>query len=93
MTEEFAQRAPEPFLQASQGHARTHEGLGLGLTLAVRLTDAIGGALSIQSAPGLGTTVRVELPTASRTERPTRDALEVAASLQPLGYSPVVARA
>ncbi len=62
MAQEFAARAPEPFLQASDGHGRTHEGLGLGLTLAHRMTEAMGGQLVIETAPGMGTSVRVEFP-------------------------------
>ncbi len=62
MTEEFAALATEPFRQASEGHARTHEGLGLGLTLARRLTEAIGGRLEIETEAGRGTSVGVFLP-------------------------------
>jgi signal transduction histidine kinase len=66
MTPEFAARASEPFLQASEGFARTHEGLGLGLTLASRLTRAMGGTITVETAPSRGTTVRVELPSSKR---------------------------
>jgi signal transduction histidine kinase len=39
------------------------QGLGLGLAIAKRLTELHGGKLTIQSAPGEGTTVSVKLPT------------------------------
>jgi len=45
---------------------KTHEqqGLGLGLTIARRIAELHGGALSIQSEKGVGTTVTVKLPKA-----------------------------
>jgi signal transduction histidine kinase len=36
--------------------------VGLGLALAKRIAEAHGGTISISSAPGEGTTVRVVLP-------------------------------
>ena len=46
---------------------KTHEqqGLGLGLTIARRIAELHGGALSIQSEKGAGTTVTVKLPKAN----------------------------
>jgi signal transduction histidine kinase len=40
------------------------QGLGLGLTIAKKLTEVHGGSLAIQSQPGVGTTVVVKLPLA-----------------------------
>ena len=42
------------------------QGLGLGLTIARRLTEVHGGALSIQSERGSGTTVTLKLPRVAR---------------------------
>jgi two-component system sensor histidine kinase/response regulator len=41
------------------------QGLGLGLTIAKRLTELHGGTLAIQSERGSGTTITVKLPKAS----------------------------
>ena len=67
MPDAFVARATTPFQQASQGDARTHEGAGLGLTVAARLVDLLGGTMHITSAPGRGTTVHLHLPAATTT--------------------------
>jgi NtrC-family two-component system sensor histidine kinase KinB len=52
------------FFQAQR--ARTQkEGLGLGLYIAKGIVDAHGGKLSVESAPGIGSTFRIWLPLAS----------------------------
>ncbi|WP_412061691.1 sensor histidine kinase [Rubrivirga sp. IMCC45206] len=65
MEAQFVDRALEPFAQASEGDARTHEGLGLGLTIAHRLATSMEGSLAIESTLGEGTTVRLVLPAVS----------------------------
>ncbi|MEL6611820.1 MAG: HAMP domain-containing sensor histidine kinase [Bacteroidota bacterium] len=60
MGRDFLPHAAEPFRQGSEGDARTHEGLGLGLTLAHRLLALMGGTLAVESAEGWGTTVRMQ---------------------------------
>jgi two-component system, cell cycle sensor histidine kinase PleC len=54
--------ALEPFRQIDSVHTRRYEGTGLGLPLARTLAELHGGALSIESVPGHGTTVTVTLP-------------------------------
>ncbi len=51
-----------PFAQLDSSFSRRFEGTGLGLPLARHLCELHGGSLSIQSAPGKGTTVTVRLP-------------------------------
>ncbi len=46
------------------GYEKAYEGTGLGLPLAQRLVELHGGALAIESAPGVGTTITVALPAA-----------------------------
>jgi PAS domain S-box-containing protein len=54
--------ALEPFKQLDGRVARRFEGVGLGLPLANALVRLHDGALSIESAPGVGTTVTVCFP-------------------------------
>jgi signal transduction histidine kinase len=64
MSEADIKCALEVFGQVENGFARRFEGTGLGLPLAVQLTELHGGALSIDSTPGSGTRVSVRLPAA-----------------------------
>ena len=59
----------EPFAQADASISRKYGGSGLGLSIARRLVQLVGGQLSLSSAPGRGSTFRVEL-TAEAAERP-----------------------
>jgi two-component system, OmpR family, sensor kinase len=51
-----------PFFRTDRNRASGSGGTGLGLALARRIADAHGGAISVESAPGAGTTFRVRLP-------------------------------
>ncbi len=54
--------AMELFGQVDGSLARRYEGTGLGLPLAIQLTELHGGTLALESAPGRGTLVTVHLP-------------------------------
>jgi signal transduction histidine kinase len=56
------ERVFEEFFQVSTGNDRTHDGNGLGLTIARRMVERMGGTLTLESTPGTGTTVTVRLP-------------------------------
>lgn len=58
MSEQVAARAMEPFFSTKQ----RGEGTGLGLAMTRDFAASSGGALTITSVPGVGTTVRVYLP-------------------------------
>ncbi|MBY6263106.1 PAS domain S-box protein [Azospirillum sp. 412522] len=62
MQPENIAKALTPFTQLDQGETRRHEGIGLGLPLALRLVEAHGGTLTLHSAPGQGCTATIRLP-------------------------------
>jgi PAS domain S-box-containing protein len=57
-------RVMEPFGQAESDMHRRHDGTGLGLPLTRGLVELHGGAMTLDSAPGTGTTVTVRFPAA-----------------------------
>ena len=67
--EQFEARIFDAFSQESEGISRTHQGSGLGLTVAHRLIDRIGGRIDHASRKGQGSVFTIELPIAS-TEKP-----------------------
>jgi signal transduction histidine kinase len=52
----------QPLRQLDDSPQKHFSGLGLGLTVARRLTDLIGGAMEIMSQPGIGTHVLLSIP-------------------------------
>ena len=61
LTSEEQQKLFVPFERLNAAQAGI-EGTGLGLTLSQRLVTAMGGALTLESVPGVGTTFFIELP-------------------------------
>jgi len=62
MDEEIRRRAFEPFVTSHR------EGTGLGLAVVYAAVEDHGGTIAIDSAPGAGTTVTVELPAPPEVE-------------------------
>ncbi|WP_244434019.1 sensor histidine kinase [Azospirillum sp. B506] len=54
--------AMEPFRQVHNYLTKPEAGTGLGLPLARRFVEAHGGTLTLESTPGVGTTVTITLP-------------------------------
>jgi len=59
---EFLPHVFDEFQQESTGLARAHEGAGLGLTISKRLTELMGGSLTVQSVVGEGSVFTVQMP-------------------------------
>lgn len=58
-------RVFDEFWQASSGICRSHEGLGLGLVVARRFIEMMGGRVAVESTPGQGSRFTLWLPAAS----------------------------
>ena len=54
----------EPFRQASEGYERKYEGTGLGLTLAKKFIEELGGTVTVKSEESRGTVFSIEFPEA-----------------------------
>ena len=61
MTPEELARIFEPFERGSATGGAVTGGAGLGLTISKMLTDLMGGELTVESTPGVGTTFRLRL--------------------------------
>ncbi|MFB2533442.1 ATP-binding protein [Paracoccus sp. p3-h83] len=64
MNPDQAARAFQDFSRADWTRRAGIEGSGLGLAIARRLTEAMGGALDLHTAPGVGTRVTLTVPLA-----------------------------
>jgi signal transduction histidine kinase/CheY-like chemotaxis protein len=64
MTPEQAARIFDEFVQADADITRRFGGTGLGMSIARRLVGLMGGTLALDSTPGRGTRVQLDLPLA-----------------------------
>jgi len=60
--QEFQPHLFDPFKQESEGLSREYEGAGLGLALAERMVDILGGTIEVESTKGEGSVFTVMLP-------------------------------
>lgn len=52
----------QPFVQADSRRTAEREGTGIGLTIVKRVTELMGGSLTVESTVGQGTTFHLRLP-------------------------------
>jgi signal transduction histidine kinase len=52
----------EEFRQADNGMTRRYEGAGLGLAIVKKLTEQMGGSITVTSRPNIGSTLTLRLP-------------------------------
>lgn len=62
MTKEQMSRLFQPFMQADASTASIYGGTGLGLVIAKRFSELMGGDLTVMSEPGQGSTFTVRVP-------------------------------
>ena len=63
----------ERFYQSDARLSRSHEGVGLGLTIVRSVVRAHGGTVSVQSTPGQGSTFTIKLPVPRAAAPPMTD--------------------
>jgi signal transduction histidine kinase len=62
VAESIRQSIFEPFQQGDSSSSRSYNGMGLGLTLAQDLAEALGGKISVKSTEGKGSIFTLALP-------------------------------
>ena len=60
----------EPFHQADNSMHRSYSGLGIGLTVARRMAELVGGKLAVRSKLGVGTHVTMTFPSQATAAAP-----------------------
>lgn len=85
MSEQFMQRMFDAFEREDSSTCTGLTGTGLGLTIAKRLAEQMGGSISAQSVKGEGTTITIELDLRVADERHAHDGDVEALDTQAMG--------
>ena len=72
MTEEFQKHIFEPFAQEYMGSRTKFAGTGLGMAIARKLVEKMGGTITFESEKGVGTTFVIRVPFRIDTDRSDR---------------------
>ncbi len=83
MTPDQQSRIFDEFVQADGTMTRRFGGTGLGMSIVRRLIDMMDGQMTVDSAPGQGTTFRITLPLPEAPPQDTASQLQVAAAAPP----------
>ena len=62
MSEEFLERIFDEFSQENNGARTSYKGTGLGMAIAKKYVDLMGGKIEVSSSQGVGSTFTVEIP-------------------------------
>jgi signal transduction histidine kinase/HPt (histidine-containing phosphotransfer) domain-containing protein len=82
---EFAGDIFEPFAQGDSSYARRHEGTGLGLAVAKRIVDFLGGEIGFESEAGAGATFWFTVPAVKGAPHEEFEASPIASEAPPPG--------
>lgn len=72
MDAEFLKRIYQPYSKADEDEGKRYHGTGLGMTIAKKYVDAMGGTIQVESEPGNGTRFDVRIPFGIAEELPEK---------------------